>query len=95
MGSDESVSLRKNLSLRECKKCVTKGVFTVFNVVTPSISDVESFISHAPVYKPPREPQPPLPKPRLPQNESISMIDFTCHAMLGRGHFGKVSTSLF
>ena len=31
-------------------------------------------------------------KPRLPQLENISMNDFQCQAVLGRGHFGKVKT---
>jgi len=29
-------------------------------------------------------------KPRIPQLENISMLDFQCQAVLGRGHFGKV-----
>ena len=31
-------------------------------------------------------------KPRLPQLENISMNDFQCQAVLGRGHFGKVKS---
>ena len=35
--------------------------------------------------------QPPTAKPRIQNMESISIADFSCQAVLGRGHFGKVS----
>ena len=35
---------------------------------------------------------PQVAKPRLPQLENISMMDFQCQAVLGRGHFGKVQS---
>ena len=35
---------------------------------------------------------PQVAKPRLPQLENISMMDFQCQAVLGRGHFGKVKS---
>ena len=34
--------------------------------------------------------QAPTAKPRIQHMESISITDFSCQAVLGRGHFGKV-----
>ena len=34
--------------------------------------------------------QVPVAKPRIQHMESISITDFSCQAVLGRGHFGKV-----
>ena len=52
------------------------------------------FNSHVNVsHRPSREI--PIPKPRLPQLENISINDFQCQAVLGRGHFGKVTFNIF
>ena len=39
--------------------------------------------------------QAPTAKPRIQHMESISITDFSCQAVLGRGHFGKVSIDYF